>query len=91
MKLIARNNSLILVSEESTTIYTGYDVFTGDLRHFLVKGSVDVTEVVKHLLNDEQARTQLAWSLGKTVKECADVMGVTNRTFQRLLNKHIYV
>lgn len=90
MKIIATQSQILKVSAESPSVYIGYDVFTGELTEVIKSDSLIVTEPIKRLISDEKARVLVSWNLGKTVKGSAKIFGCTQRTFQRLLNTHIY-
>lgn len=86
----AIGHTIIKVSTESKTAWIGYDVFTGSLAEVLKSDGILATEAIERLISDEKARVLIAWNLGKTIRGGAEIFGCTQRTFQRLLDKHIY-
>ena len=90
MKLIKHKDYILAVSDETPSTYIGYDVFTGVLKQLLKSECIESTKSIKRLISSERSRVIVAWHTTKNNRRAAELYGCSPKTFQRLLNTHVY-
>ena len=88
-KIAISNNSIIAVTEETSTHYFGSDILSETFRLISKKSAIEATSAILELIRDEKAIALLCAFMADTNKEAAVLMGISLRQYMRKRDQYL--
>lgn len=87
--IVIYKSYIILVDEETSKYYIGYDILTEELKKVPKSKSIGFPKVIFKLFKDPRARYILARNISEKRTTIAHILGISERQVSRLREKYI--